>query len=111
MDCFVASLLAMTAKLKESKEKKNGKTFTRLDRHGTDGLSDGRAPAEGGQLGRDLESHPRQGRAAREKGRPDRRSAQRVVRSRHRVHDGVGGEGSRAGLFRAQWRSRLGLRS
>ena len=42
------------------------KTFPRLDRHGTHGLSDGRAAAEGRPFGCDLEPDPRQGRAAGE---------------------------------------------
>ena len=44
------------------------------------------------------------------KGGADRRSAERACRPGHRVHDGVDGQGSRAGLFRRQRPRRRRLR-
>src|SRR2546421_10569421 len=50
--------------LKIQGEENGGKAFTGPDRHGTHGLSDGRALAQGGPFGRDLEPDPRQARTA-----------------------------------------------
>src|SRR5205085_11321264 len=83
--------------LKIQGEENGGKAFTRLDRHGTHGLSDGRALAQGRLSGRDLEPNPWQGRAAGQKGRADRRSPEPACRRGHRVHDGVDRQGSRTG--------------
>src|SRR3954467_7741515 len=82
-------IMLETTSLKIHGEENGGKAFTRLDRHGTHGLSDGRALAQGRLFGRDLEPNPCQGRAAGEKGRADRRSPEPACRRGHRVHDGV----------------------
>src|SRR5437762_10714117 len=97
--------------LKIQGEENGGKAFTGLDRHGTHGLSDGRALAQGGPFGRDLEPDPRQGRTAGEKGRADCRSPEPACRRGHRVHDGVGRQGSRTGLFRPKRPARQPFRS
>ena len=77
----------------------------RLDRHGPHGLSDGRAAAQGRLRRLDLESHPLQGRAARQDRRQGRRQAQRSRRHGRGVLDRRRRQGRRAGLSRQGRRS------
>src|SRR5438067_5733709 len=92
--------------LKIQGEENGGKAFTGLDRHGTHGLSDGRALAQGGPFGRDLEPDPCQGRTAGEKGRADCRPPEPGCRGGHRVHVGAGRQRSRPGHYTTNRTSR-----
>ena len=77
----------------------------RMDRDGPHGLPDGGAAAQGRLRRLDLEPHPRQGRAARQVRRQDRRQAVRSFEHGYRFLDRRGGQGRRAGLFRQGWRA------
>ncbi len=99
-----AAVLAKLSAVRQASQRSLGMAQNtqkdRLDRDGPHGLPDGGAAVEGRLRRLDLEPHPRQGRAARQVRRQDRRQAQRSLRHGHRVLHRRRGQGRRAGLFR-----------